>query len=58
MLIGELSAEVLFSGLAPGFAGLYQVNARVPAAISPGPAVPLQIQIGGRTSNTVTVGIR
>ncbi len=58
VMIGGASAEVLFSALAPGFVGLYQVNARVPAGTAAGSAVPLQIQIGGRSSNTVTLAVR
>lgn len=47
--IGGQAANVEFSGLAPGFAGLYQVNARVPAGLAPG-TYPITIAIGGRTS--------
>ena len=49
--------EVQFSGLAPGFPGLYQVNVLVPAGITRGNAVPLQLSIGGAPSNPVTVAI-
>jgi uncharacterized protein (TIGR03437 family) len=55
--IGGRSADVLFSGLAPGFVGLYQVNVTVPDGITPGDAVPLVLTIGGATSNTATVAI-
>ncbi len=55
--IGGVAAEVLFSGLAPGFAGLYQVNVRVPSGVS-GPAVPVTLMISGQTSNTVTVAVQ
>ncbi|MBI2815785.1 MAG: putative Ig domain-containing protein [Acidobacteria bacterium] len=58
VLIGGVPAEVLFSGLAPGFVGLYQVNALVPQDIATGGAVPLQIQMGGNASNTLTIAVR
>jgi uncharacterized protein (TIGR03437 family) len=54
--IGGVAAQVLFSGLAPGFVGLYQVNVQVP----PGPAtgtVFLQIQVNGQTSNSASIVI-
>ncbi len=56
--IGGVPAPVLFSGLAPGFAGLYQVNALVPSGVVPGAAVPLTLSIAGRTSNTVTIALQ
>jgi uncharacterized protein (TIGR03437 family) len=34
--IGGRDAVVVFAGLAPGFAGVYQVNAIVPAGLTPG----------------------
>jgi hypothetical protein len=45
--IGDIAAQVTFSGLAPGFAGLYQVNALVPDAAPSGDNVNLVIRIGG-----------
>jgi len=53
-----VQAEVLFSGLAPGYAGLYQVNVRVPSGVTAGPAVPVALSIAGRTSNTVTIALQ
>jgi uncharacterized protein (TIGR03437 family) len=55
--IGGVQANVTFYGLAPGFVGLYQVNAQVPAGLPAGDAVPLVLTIGGQSSNTVTVAI-
>jgi uncharacterized protein (TIGR03437 family) len=55
--IGGIPATVSFSGLAPGFVGLYQVNVEVPASAATGDAVPLVLTIGGVTANAVTVAI-
>jgi uncharacterized protein (TIGR03437 family) len=55
--IGGLDAEVNFSGLAAGYAGLYQVNVRTPDSAPTGDSIPLSIEIGGVNSNVVTVAI-
>lgn len=57
--IGGVPAEVLFSGLAPGLVGVYQVNARVPAGAATGAAAPIIIRTpdGDAPSNTVTMAI-
>jgi uncharacterized protein (TIGR03437 family) len=55
--IGGVPATVSFSGLSPGFVGLYQVNAQIPAASATGNAVPLVLTMGGVQSNTVTIAI-
>jgi len=56
--IGGVSAQVTYSGLAPGFAGLYQVNAVVPPSAPAGGSVSLVISIGGVQSNTVTIAVQ
>jgi len=55
--IGGQNAQVFFAGLAPGFAGLYQVNAIVPSGITPGSAVPLILTEAGQSSAPVTIAI-
>jgi uncharacterized protein (TIGR03437 family) len=56
--IGGVEAAVEFAGLAPGFVGLYQVNARVPAGVMAGNAVPLVLTQNGVASNTVTIAVQ
>jgi uncharacterized protein (TIGR03437 family) len=54
--IGGSEAEVRFSGLAPFLAGVYQINAVVPAGLAPGRYV-LRIEISGLTSNEVLIDV-
>src|SRR5262249_8196825 len=54
--IGGRPAQVLFAGLAPGYAGVYQVNLIVPQ-LSAGD-YQLQISVGGSASNTGTISVR
>jgi uncharacterized protein (TIGR03437 family) len=56
--IGGLAAPVTFAGLAPGLAGVYQVNAQVPAGVAAGAAVPVVITQGNLQSNTATIAVR
>jgi uncharacterized protein (TIGR03437 family) len=56
--VGGVNAPVVFSGLAPGFPGVYQINITVPAGSPTGNAIPLQIQMGGiTTSNQITIAV-
>ena len=55
--IGATPVYAGFSGLAPGFVGLYQVNVSVPAGLAPG-TLPLQITSGNTYSNTVNITVQ
>ncbi len=55
--IGGQPAPVLFSGIGPGFSGLYQVDVQIPTNIAPGDDVPLVITILGST-DSATVAIQ
>jgi len=59
VLIGGRNAQVAFSGLAPEFAGVNQLNVVVPEGVTPGDAVPLQLRVGGiTTTDRVTIAVR
>jgi uncharacterized protein (TIGR03437 family) len=55
--LGDVPAQVLFAGLAPGFAGLYQLNVVVPPT-APAGEVGLLIHTSGATSKRVTLTLR
>jgi len=48
--VGGLNAPVLFAGATPGYAGLYQVNATVPAGVAASSQAPLILTQSGRSS--------
>jgi uncharacterized protein (TIGR03437 family) len=50
-------AIVEFSGVAPGFVGLDQVNVQVPAGTRTANDIPVLLTIGGLQSNTVTIAV-
>lgn len=54
--VGGASATVLFSGLAPGFVGLYQVNIRVNPATPSGDQL-VSLIVAGVTSNEVKLPV-
>jgi uncharacterized protein (TIGR03437 family) len=57
--IGGVQASVSFSGLAPGFAGLYQVNTQVPAGAATGDDVTISVAMpNGRADASATMAIR
>jgi uncharacterized protein (TIGR03437 family) len=56
--IGGIAAVVHFSGPTPGFTGLYQINATVPAGVSIGDSVPVVVSVSGRPGPPVTIAVR
>jgi uncharacterized protein (TIGR03437 family) len=48
---------VLFTGLAPGYPALYQINATLPQGLAPG-VQPIAVTIGGITSKTSHIPVQ
>jgi uncharacterized protein (TIGR03437 family) len=57
--VGGIDAPVQYAGGAPGLvAGVLQVNVQVPAGVTPGTAVPIVLNIAGRTTQAnVTLAV-
>ena len=55
--LGTVTLSPSFSGLAPGFTGLYQVNVQVPAGLPSG-TLPLSIASGNTYSNEVKIAVQ
>lgn len=53
VFVGGVEAGVLFAGLAPGFAGLGQINIELPLALPQGSPLPLTIRFGASESPTL-----
>lgn len=56
--IGGKTVQPAWTGLAPNFAGLYQINLVVPAGVQTGSAVPVKLTVGGKGSNTATIALK
>jgi uncharacterized protein (TIGR03437 family) len=57
--VGGMPAVVYYAGVAPGLVqGAMQINVLIPDGVTPGPAVPVAIIVGGAAGNTVTLAIR
>ncbi|MCL4796870.1 MAG: hypothetical protein KJZ84_20060 [Bryobacteraceae bacterium] len=54
--IAGSSANVIYSGLVPGFVGLYQIEVQAPPGMPAG-AQPVQITMLGATSNIATIAV-
>jgi uncharacterized protein (TIGR03437 family) len=55
--VGQQNATVLFSGLAPGYPALYQINATLPQGLAMG-VQPITVTIGGVTSPTSHIPVQ
>lgn len=57
VMVGGITADILFSGLSPQFVGVNQLNIRIPN-VAPGNSLPLQIQMGGVMSpDNITMAV-
>jgi uncharacterized protein (TIGR03437 family) len=57
--LGGQTAEVLYSGSAENqISGLFQVNVRVPASLTPGDSVPVTIDIDGSSQAGATMAVQ
>jgi uncharacterized protein (TIGR03437 family) len=50
LTIGGVRADLFYAGAAPGFVGLLQINARVPAGLSG--RTPVVLTVGSRSSRS------
>jgi uncharacterized protein (TIGR03437 family) len=57
LTVGGQPATISFAGLAPGFAGLLQINATLPSGLAAGPTVPIVLTIGDASSSAQTATI-
>jgi uncharacterized protein (TIGR03437 family) len=56
--IGASFGNIQFSGLAPNYVGLWQLNVQIPVDAQTGAAVPVRVVINSTTSNLFTIAIK
>jgi uncharacterized protein (TIGR03437 family) len=57
VFFGATPVRVAFAGLAPGYVGLYQIDAQVPPGLTPG-LVPLVISVNQAHSNEINIKVQ
>jgi uncharacterized protein (TIGR03437 family) len=55
--VGDRAVEALFAGAAPGLAGVYQANLRLPQDLPPGLTLELRLGVGGARSEPVLIAV-
>lgn len=58
VFFGTEEGRVVFSGLAPGFAGLWQINVQVPEIMTVTGQMPVVVYMNGTPGNGVTVWVQ
>jgi uncharacterized protein (TIGR03437 family) len=58
--MGGIPCVTNYAGAAPGLiSGALQINAQVPAGVTPGPSVPLVVTIGGVSAQSgITLAVK
>jgi uncharacterized protein (TIGR03437 family) len=56
--VGSNFGNVQYSGLAPGFVGLWQINVTIPQGTPAGSAVGVRVVIDSTSSNLVTIAVK
>jgi uncharacterized protein (TIGR03437 family) len=57
VVMGAGFGDVKFSGLAPGYIGLWQINVLIPQGVSAG-NLQVRVVTNGTPSNSVTIAVR
>lgn len=58
VLFGDVEGQVVFSGLAPGLKGVWQISVVVPEKIQPGEAVPLRVVYEDQETAPILVTVK
>ncbi len=56
--VADQQADVIFSGLAPGFPGLYQINVTIPMTIASVGSYPLAIQTNNAFHDQILIPVQ
>ena len=57
--VGNVAAQVFFSGISPQFVGVYQINIVIAPGTPTGDKIPLQISMGGvKSPSNITIAVQ